>query len=112
MTTFRFEHVCTDPNTGTFHVGPVEIGVTGGVEGNQVVHIQALLDGNFDGKRVILSNCNGVSGFSIDSDRNFYVEGGQFGPMIGDSVSFSIPYDDHKEEVDKFLRFVIAVEYE
>ena len=113
MTTFQFEQQCVDPRMAKLNVGPVVIGVCGGWRGPpQIAQMQAILAGKSDGKLVVFSNYTGVSAFRVGTDNIFYFKNitykPKYKPAFGCSIEFSLSYDDHKEEIDKFIRFMIV----
>ena len=54
-------------------------------------------------------NCNGESEFGINFETDtFTLSGGQFGPTFGSSCRISWSYKKNKEEIDKFMKFMLS----
>lgn len=76
---------------------------------NQLNKIRKLLEGEIcEGTGPIFANNNGVSSFSIDFENDIFIlNGGAFGPTFGDICTISCSYKNNKNEIDKFMRFMI-----
>jgi hypothetical protein len=62
------------------------------------------------GLRAMFSNCDGESQFEINDEGVFILQGGQFGPTFGHTVRIICDYESNKEELDKFLNFMLKGE--
>jgi hypothetical protein len=69
--------------------------------------INRLLAGERD-LTATFSNCDGESEFTIDSDGIFRLTGGRADPPFGSSMSIFCDYESNKEELDKFMRYMLT----
>ena len=73
----------------------------------QYDRINRLLAGERD-LTATFSNCNGESQFTINSSGTFELTGGQADPPFGSRIRIFCNYDDNKEELDKFMRYMLT----
>lgn len=69
--------------------------------------INRLLAGERD-LTATFSNYNGESQFTIDSEGTFSLTGGRADPPFGSSMSILCDYESNKEELDKFMRYMLT----
>ena len=62
------------------------------------------------GLRPMYSNCNGESELTISADGVFSLQGGQYGPAFGDTVSIKASYADNKVAIDEFMAFLLKAD--
>lgn len=76
----------------------------------QLDRIRKLLDGE-RGLRATFENHNGESDLTITEDGIFQLHGGSYGPPFGSFIILEVNYLENKEEIDKFLNFMLNAEY-
>ena len=96
--------------------GYVTIGVSNHYESSfpnqthedQLNKVRKLLNGEVS-PMPMFCNCNGESEFGINFGTDtFTLCGGYFGPTFGDSCGISCSYKKNKEEIDKFMKFMLS----
>ncbi len=96
--------------------GSVTIGVSNYYENSypnethedQLNKVRKFLNGE-SSPTAMFCNYNGESEFGINFETDtFTLCGGQFGPTFGDSCRISCSYKKNKEEIDKFMKFMLS----
>lgn len=74
---------------------------------DQLNKVRKFLNGE-SSPMAMFCNCNGESEFGINFETDtFTLCGGEFGPTFGGSCRISCCYKKNKEEIDKFMKFML-----
>jgi len=79
-------------------------------EEDQKERIEKYLLGEGSDKTILLSNDCNESEINIDFEKDiFYLSGGEPGPSFGFESGLTCSYSENKEEIDKFLHYLLNV---